>query len=602
MNKIIKLICLIISIVLFFTYSNTPIVSSKETITEGYIFEMGVNIRKSPTTTSKSVAVVSKVLASVLGSDKDTENKVNPKTKKTYIWYNVSFTYSGEIVKGYVREDLIDIHTYTISDTFNEQLSLFPESYKSYLKAINKEYPNWVFIPEEVPLNFNDSIALEDNLFYKLVQTKYNSWRSMRKGCYDWADGSFIETDSGGWYGASCEVIAYYMDPRNFLNVDNIFVFMRQKYDSKTQPLSAVEKIVDNTFLDAKITDKKDEFYGKSFAEVILSAADKSSVNPLVLASTILQEQGTKGSTLSKGTDCKGTTVYNFFNFGASGNNTAEVLESGTIYAYNQGWTSPSKAIIGGSVKYSVNYINRGQDTYYYKNYNVLHPNEITHQYAQNVADSVNSAKFLKKIYSNLKDSKLYFRIPVYEDLPSKVSSLPEKSNKLNNYYFSDIKSENLTPSFNRYTYDYSLSTVGDTVITYKLPAGATLSSKKSFSLKKGQNVILVSVKSQTGFLNTYTFNVDAQKTGTVSFSTNNVLDDASSENTSSSVSIIKGDCTGDEKITILDLANVRLHLLKIVTLKGDYLKGADTNGDNKVTIIDLANIRLHLLGILTIK
>lgn len=602
MNKIIKLICLIISIVLFFTYSNTPIVSSKETITEGYIFETGVNIRKSPTTTSKSVAVVSKVLASVLGSDKDTENQVNPKTKKTYIWYNVSFTYSGEIVKGYVREDLIDIHTYTISDTFNEQLSLFPESYKSYLKAINKEYPNWVFIPEEVPLNFNDSIALEDNLFYKLVQTKYNSWRSMRKGCYDWADGSFIETDSGGWYGASREVIAYYMDPRNFLNVDNIFVFMRQKYDSKTQPLSAVEKIVDNTFLDAKITDKKDEFYGKSFAEVILSAADKSSVNPLVLASTILQEQGTKGSTLSKGTVCKGTTVYNFFNFGASGNNTAEVLESGTIYAYNQGWTSPSKAIIGGSVKYAVNYINRGQDTYYYKNYNVLHPNEITHQYAQNVADSVNSAKFLKKIYSNLKDSKLYFRIPVYEALPSKVSSLPEKSNKLNNYYFSDIKSENLTPSFNRYTYDYSLSTVGDTVVTYKLPAGATLSSKKSFSLKKGQNVILVSVKSQTGFLNTYTFNVDAQKTGTVSFSTNNVLDDASSENTSSSVSIIKGDCTGDEKITILDLANVRLHLLKIVTLKGDYLKGADTNGDNKVTIIDLANIRLHLLGILTIK
>ena len=132
MNKIIKLICLIISIVLFFTCANTPIVSSKETITEGYIFETGVNIRKSPTTTSKSVAVVSKVLASVLGSDKDTENQVNPKTKKTYIWYNVSFTYSGEIVKGYVREDLIDIHTYTISDTFNEQLSLFPESYKSY--------------------------------------------------------------------------------------------------------------------------------------------------------------------------------------------------------------------------------------------------------------------------------------------------------------------------------------------------------------------------------------------------------------------------------------------------------------------------------------
>ncbi len=602
MNKIIKLYSFLISLILFFTCVYTPINSLAETFTEGYIFEANVNIRKSPTTSSNSVAVVSRVSVTVLDQEKDTGGAVNPQTKKPYIWYNVSFTYSGKNVNGYVREDLINIYTYTIADTFKEQLSLFPKSYRSYLEAINKEYPNWVFIPEVVPLSFSESVALQDNLFYKLVQSKYNSWRSLRKGCYNWADGSFIETDSGGWYGASREVIAHFMDPRNFLNSDDVFIFMRQSYDSKTQTLSSVENIIDGSFLDAKITDNNDEYYNKRYAEVIIKAAEKSSVNPLVLASTILQEQGTKGSTLSKGTTYNKTKVYNFFNFGASGSNAAAVLQAGKKYAYNEGWTTPSKSIIGGAVKYASDYINRGQDTYFYKNFNIMHPDEIWHQYAQNVADSVNSAKFLKKIYSNMKDSKLYFRIPVYSGLPSEASALPKMSDKLNNYYFSDISIEGLTPSFNRYTFEYSLSTNGNATVTYKLPSGATLTSKKSFSLKKGQNVITLTVKSQTGYLNNYTLNVDAQKAATISFSTNGDKQEASITNNSSTASLKRGDCTGDGKITILDLADVRLHLLDIIILKGDNLKAADTNGDNKVTIIDLANIRLHLLGILTIK
>ncbi len=602
MNKIIKPVCFIISLVLIFSHFFTLNVFSAETVvTEGYIFESNVNIRTSPTTTAKSVAVVSKVIVSVLGSEKDSKNTHNPETDETYIWYNVSFVNSGENVEGYVREDLIDIHKYTIEDTFNKQLELFPESYQSYLKSINKKYPNWVFIPEEIPLNFYDSVALEDNLFYKLVQSKYNSWRSMRKGCYDWSNGSFIETDSGGWYGASREVIAYYMDPRNFLNTEDIFVFLRQSYDSKTQSLDMVEKIINDTFMDAKISDKNDEFYGKRYAEAIIYAAQKSAVNPLVLASTILQEQGIDGSTLSKGTTYNDTKVYNFFNFGASGSNSSQVLSSGKKYAYNEGWTTPTKSIVGGAITYSIGYINRGQDTYYYKNYNVIHPYEINHQYAQNVADSVNSAKFLKKIYANLNDSKLYFRIPVYKDLPADVSALPKTDSKLNNYYFLDIQAENLTPSFNRYTFEYSLSTNGDAVVTCELPEGATFSSKKYFSLKKGENVILLNIKSQTGYTNTYTLNIDAQKAGTITINTN-VLNDNSSDGTTSSTKVVKGDCTGDGKITILDLANVRLHLLEIIKLKGDNLKGADTNGDNKITIIDLANIRLHLLGLTTIK
>ena len=337
MNKIIKLVSFIISLSIIILCFYTPVVNCKETvITEGYIFGNNVNIRKSPSTSSSSSGRVSTVNTKVLGSKKDSKNTINPETKKEYIWYNVSLNYLGEDITGYVREDLIDIHTYTIADTFNEQLALFPKSYKSYLKELNEKYPNWVFIPEEVPQNFADSVALQDNLFYKLVKTDYNSLRSLRKGCYNWSTGKFVETDSGGWYGASREVIAFYMDPRNFLNINNIFIFMQQSYDSKNQTLDSVKDIVKDTFLDAKITDKNDEYYNKSYAEVILLAAKKSLVNPLVLAATILQEQGTKGSTLSKGAEYNKTTVYNFFNFGAAGSTASQVLNSGKEFAYSR--------------------------------------------------------------------------------------------------------------------------------------------------------------------------------------------------------------------------------------------------------------------------
>ncbi len=593
MNKIIKLVSFIISLSIIIFCFYTPVVNCKETvITEGYIFGNNVNIRKSPSTSSGSSGRVSTVNTTVLGSKKDSKNTINPETKKEYIWYNVTLNYLGEDITGYVREDLIDIHTYTIADTFKEQLALFPKSYKSYLKELNEKYPNWVFISEKVPQNFADSVALQDNLFYKLVKTDYNSLRSLRKGCYNWSTGKFVETDSGGWYGASREVIAFYMDPRNFLNINNIFIFMQQSYDSKIQTLDSVKDIVKDTFLDSKISDKNDEYYNKSYAEVILIAAKKSLVNPLVLAATILQEQGTKGSTLSKGAEYNKTTVYNFFNFGAAGSTALQVLNSGKEFAYSRGWTTPSKSIIGGAISYENGYHSRGQDTYFYKNFNVLHPYETNHQYAQNVADSVNSAKFLKNIYSEMNDAKLYFRIPVFEDLPTDVSTLPKSNSKLNNYYFSDIDVDGLTPSFNRYTYEYSLSISGNTTVTLKLPKGASFVSDESVSVKKGQKTIKLKVKSETGYFNTYVLNVEALKSSTITFSHNSVV----------TSTVQKGDCTGDGKITILDLANVRLHLLDIIKLKGNNLKGADTNSDDKVTILDLANIRLHLLGITKIK
>lgn len=60
---------------------------------------------------------------------------------------------------------------------------------------------------------------------------------------------------------------------------------------------------------------------------------------------------------------------------------------------------------------------------------------------------------------------------------------------------------------------------------------------------------------------------------------------------------IVKGDVNGDGKITVTDLAKVKLHIIKKELLTGDSFKAADINEDGKVSVTDLAAIKLMLIG-----
>ena len=61
---------------------------------------------------------------------------------------------------------------------------------------------------------------------------------------------------------------------------------------------------------------------------------------------------------------------------------------------------------------------------------------------------------------------------------------------------------------------------------------------------------------------------------------------------------IVKGDSTGDGRITMDDLVAIQTHILGISALRGDAFTGADTNSDNVVNGRDLANVNMHLLGV----
>ena len=400
----------------------------------------------------------------------------------------------------------------TADKSFEESLKAFPESYRTALRTLHTTYPNWKFIADNVSISFNEAVKLESEDMRKQVSMSSQpiSWRSMAEGSYDWSREKWIQSNNG-WTGASKEVIAYYMDPRNFLNSSDVYMFLNQSYDSSINYEAGVKNIIDGTFMENNYSDSKDTKYGGSYAKVIIAAGKQAGVNPYILASKIRQEIGTKETDMVSGKYKGYEGYYNFFNIGASGSN-GSVLTNGLKRAKSEGWNTRSAAIIGGAEFLAENYISAGQDTYFYQNFNIVNPDKIWHQYAQAVHDSLSTANSVSKTYINEKNLAISFKIPVYTSISDSVKKKPASSDKKNNYYFEDLRANGLSPSFSKYTYSYSLSVSGNTTFTVKPVKGAAYNGEDSYQLKKGTNKISLKVKSETGYNNTYTINVTASK------------------------------------------------------------------------------------------
>ncbi len=466
---------------------------------QGYVNYTGVRLREQPSTIRTILAELTYVNVTVIGI---------VYTGETYPWYHV--TYNG--ITGYMYGEYIDLKEdepeYVPDPDFETQLSAFPESYRPYLRTLHAKYPNWIFRADNLAMSFDEAVKGEDVFPLKLVNLAGDgvSWRSMGSGSYNWSTGAWTNT-SGGWTGASTEVIKYYMDPRNFLNQNDIYMFLQQGYDS-SQTAAGVEAIIKNTFLANGYSDPNDTAYGGSYVKVILEAARQSGVSAYVLASTIILEQGTSGSSgLISGTTGYGK-YYNFFNIKASGTTSAEVLANGLNYAKSQGWTTRSAAIIGGAKFYATGYINAGQDTYFYKDFDLLDVPYYGHQYAQSIYDAHSSGRLIRASYSSNTEAPLIFRIPVYKSIPETVAEKPAENNKRNNYY---LLSASIN-GFSMYKYNYSFSVIGDTVVAVTLPSGASLVSNAPYKLTKGTNQIEVAVRAETGYTNSYYLTVTADR------------------------------------------------------------------------------------------
>ena len=303
---------------------------------------------------------------------------------------------------------------YVEYDEENLKESKYP-GYKELIDKLKEEHPNWTFTLFYTKLDWEEVISNEghkDNVKYPLNLIPDSSEYPDDWECEIDKGKTF---DNGTWLCASDKAIKYQMDPRNILNDDNIFQFAELKYVEGAQTKEGLNSITEGSFLE-----------GDSISEALIQAGKNANVDPYFIASRLIQEQGRDGTTLSRGCEYNDTVVYNPFNINARGNSQEEIIQNASQYAYEQGWDTLEKALIGGVEFIKEGYINVGQNTLYLQKFDIVDQDGelYVNQYMQNLLAPQSEARNMREIYetSNTVDSAMNFIIPLYENMPEEVS------------------------------------------------------------------------------------------------------------------------------------------------------------------------------------
>ena len=313
----------------------------------------------------------------------------------------------------------------------------FPESYQPYLEELKKNHPNWTFTALYTNLDW-DYVIQNENIFGKnLVPKSYNDrWKNMKPGEYN------VEVDSG-WVDCSKQSLLYTMDPRNFLNEVRIFQFEELSFNSSSNSVDGIEKILYGTEFYNQIVSYLTSSgstitMNKKYSDLIYNAGIQSKVSSYHLASRIKQEVGpflSHSSISGKVAGYEG--LYNFYNIGAtSSSEPMGAIINGLKYArdgngaseatktkYLIPWNTKERAITGGGIFIGSSYINIGQNTIYLQKFHVHDTNNgelFWHQYMTNVLAPYSESNIIYKGYanSNLLGLNINFIIPVYNNMP----------------------------------------------------------------------------------------------------------------------------------------------------------------------------------------
>ncbi|MBU3097669.1 MULTISPECIES: dockerin type I domain-containing protein [Clostridium] len=138
----------------------------------------------------------------------------------------------------------------------------------------------------------------------------------------------------------------------------------------------------------------------------------------------------------------------------------------------------------------------------------------------------------------------------------------------------------NFIPSNKTYSLTLPKSTSSDKLDVKEYNDSTASVSVSGDTLVNGSATIKIIVTAQDGITkNTYTVNVTKES------------------DTSTGGTIIKGDVTGDSKVTIMDAVKIAKYIIGSETLTDTQILAADFNGDGKVTIMDAQKIALFVVG-----
>ena len=570
---------------------------------EGFILGEGIRVRLGPGVNYEHLTINGSYqyyddgeVLPIIGSSVNNEGE---------LWYNVIFNRDKEY-RTWVRDEYFQLIVNKPKDRafeayMNDQG--FPDTYKRAIRRLHNLYPNWTFVAYHTNLDWNEAVSQESRLGFSLVDGSDTSLRSKAPGAYDSSTGQYIPWDGNNWYCANSETVAYYMDPRNFINKMNIFMFLNLGY-KESETSDVIQKVLDGTFMsgNAPVDNRR-------YAELFFEGGRNNRVSGLYLAVLARLEQGTNGSAATSGAAFSygGRTysgLYNFFNIGAVSD--AENWKLGLIYAnggangtetsYNRPWNSPSRAINGGAEWIAEGYISDGQDTMYLMKFNVTPVGTYGHQYMTNIRGVYIKSESMFFTYYDTGNlaRDLTFSIPVYENMPEYtvlpghnppviIPEDPVEEPEITEY--DDPAAEISTGDI---ITDLDLIISDETLSGFESGMTAGVISNMASSVENGPQITIR--------------NANGDKVeGNSLLATGHTVEIRSGDNTEVYTVVIKGDVNGDGKIDASDLLEVRKDILNLSELEGPYLKAALPEGEEEVSILSYIMIKRHLLGTETI-
>ena len=541
-------------------------------------------------------------------------------------WYQIRYygNSTGYMCKDYIvkKEDItLENEEYT---KMYQELG-FPDSYIPYLNYLHQKFPNWQFIPKKTNLSFAVSVDSEEGKNY--IQNNNPNFITSSKP----AEGS-------SWYKANSQVIAFYMDPRNWLTEERIFMFEKQDYSASLE--EQYPTLVKAIFGTGKLG-------GDEYTIPMINAGRNKKISPLLIATRIRLEVGANGSDSTNGVEFtwkgqKYSGYYNFFNIGAyevtiDGVEYSSIVR-GLAYAAKlinrEGsvWDNIETAITEGSSFLADGYVNNGQGTLYYQKFNVSPDSgsdPYTHQYMTNIQAPATEGNQTYNSYNKvgILNETLIFEIPIYNNMPA-YTSLPNTGDVNNNLKALQVKDYTLSPAFDKDVLSYEVyvptSTQKVTVEAITESTLATINGIGEIEIPDLENTVTITVKSQSGEEKKYQITIKkVDDTTTVqdvitssSMLINNTTLTKIKNNTkletlknnlikAGAKSIIVKDVNGKDIENTNTLIGTGQTITINTALESQTFTisvNGDTSGDGLVTILDLLEVQKHIKKAETLK
>lgn len=430
-------------------------------------------------------------------------------------WAHVIFDINEYCYEGYIPFEVLSV-SYDANLMAADETQAFPADYQSALNALHQAHPNWVFKPVYVGDTFDYAVGQQMAVASRaLVSTYYNEcFRSMLDRDYNWQTNTWKQWEPG-WAGASEETVRYYMDPRNFLNENDIFMFESLIYE-KYQTQGAVEAALANTFMsNAKVPGAE-----YTYAWLFCWIGEKYNINPVALASRVRQEQGAGTSDLISGKYAGYEGLYNYFNIQATGSSRDQIVQNGLKEAKtgstmmlpdgtvsSGSWDTPTKALIGGSLKFANLYILKNQNTLYAQkfDYDGQYNGKYWHQYMTNIMAPYSEGNQVRRSYTNSGQlgNSFVFLIPVYEERPVSSPKPQERKNQNSCLKSLTVNDQEVITAFDKTQKDFYYSigekTVYANVRVKTASSSATLKISNIGSMSHKVEVSTITVTAEDG-------------------------------------------------------------------------------------------------------